>query len=147
MGSPMRLMWCSQCCNLPTCDARLRVWFGRLRYIIALHIRPLQNLLFGCEIPDAVKLSVRGLIRLILNTLSLFPHSSIYSIYNAPGQSYCGQHHPLLVPAWPAEWSHPGLWATVLWKGIGDTATHSPPQPSLFHINISFISFSPYPPK
>lgn len=52
----------------------------------------------------------------MLTFLSLF-YSSIYCIHNAPGQSHRGQHHSLLVPAWPAQWRHPGLWVAVLWEG------------------------------
>lgn len=130
------------------CSACLAVRLSKketaVHYIdfMALRITPLQN----PEIKDAVKLSVRDcevcLICLILNKVSLSPRSSVYGVYHAPGQSHSGQHHPLLVPARPAQWSHPGLRATVLWKGI----TLSSSRPSLIHINTSSISFSPYPP-
>lgn len=42
-----------------------------------------------------------GLICYVLNmrVVVVVSHSSVYSVHNAPGQPYRGQHHPLLVPA------------------------------------------------
>ena len=66
LGSPGRLlMWFSRCCNLPTCSACLVVRLSKRRAAVyymdfmALRITPLQYPVFGCEIKDAVKLSMR----------------------------------------------------------------------------------------
>lgn len=64
----------------------------------------------ACKVPDdwfAAKLTF----------FFMFFYSSIHSVYNAPGEPQCGQHHPLLVPAGPAQWRHLGLRTAVLWKG------------------------------
>lgn len=35
--------------------------------------------------------------------------SSIGCVHHAPGEPHCGQHHPVVVPARPAQRRHPGL--------------------------------------
>lgn len=72
------------------------------------------------KIQDAVRcrwIDSPPLLTSFLLSVVLSPRSSVHRVHHAPGQPHRGQHHPLLVPARPAQRSHPGLWASVLWEG------------------------------
>lgn len=51
------------------------------------------------------------------NTHLISGYSSFHCVHNASGQPHSEQYHPVMVPARPAQWSHPGLWTSVLWEG------------------------------
>ncbi len=52
-------------------------------------------------------------------------YSSICCVNHASGQSDCGQYHIVLVPTRPAQWSHFGLWAAILWEGNKSSNTNT----------------------
>lgn len=49
-----------------------------------------------------------------LTLTSVLSYSSIGRVHHAPGEPYCGQYYPVLVPARPAQRCDPGLRAAVL---------------------------------
>lgn len=74
----------------------------------------------------------------LVQTLAFLSCSPFCRVHHASSEPDSGQHHPLMVPARPAQWSHPGLWAAVLWKGTeGLKGGHSHSQKTECHYYLA----------
>lgn len=88
----------------------------------------IMNLVFMKRLSDELPHLMYPAIFISHLIVSFFYHplySSICCVNHASGQSNCGQYHIVLVPTRPAQWSHFGLWAAILWEGNKSSNTNT----------------------